>query len=831
MLYSELISRLNVTGRTSDGILAVCPAHEDRPENPHLRITITEHGKVLIHCRVGCSNKTVLKALDMTLRDIATIDISDAPPLRSSTSKTPAGVAEIAALATQLDTWSANLDDDGRNYAQRRFGITSADAERLQLGSVTQGGVRRLVVPFLTPQGVPRGYQGRDIDGTHAVKWLGPKNPRGSAWSRMAWLPGSTDWNEVLIVEGPGDGLTAAAIGYDAIAIAGAAGVNASNADEIASWVDGRPVVICGDGDTAGSNFNSNLAKLLVEREVSVRVLDVPEGLDLSDWRAQEGEAFRPLLMHAIAEKKPLALVEVSRRSWNEKLYSLTDLGAARYLLAYIKGLGADLRYTPETGFMTVDKGVWRPDGVQQVRTWAQQVADIVRAHAAVEVQNAEGKARDSDEQERATRWSRFAAAVQSSRGLSAMVRELQALPGVGVSFTAFDQHNHLAAFTNGVVDLRTGDLGPHDPSLLLTKSFRFDYDPEATAPRWVRFIEEAHPEKEGVVEYFQVLLGYGITGHTSEACFIVNYGVKGGNGKSTMHEAIADVCDDFTVTTAFSVFEEKPAGGISNDTAALKGARFALASEGNAGKAMDEAKLKSVTGGDRVTARFLHKDNFTFKPNFLLLLASNNKPAFKGQDGGLWRRVKMIHWNHSFTEAGTADPNLGATLRSEAQGIATWLVQGAVRWHREGLRDPQWIKDATKTYKATSDALAGFFPGNFVADASSRCDGATLYESYTAWTKAEGLPLKEVWTRRAFYGALTERGLVQRKTNKGQAFDGIRPANDADRAKAAEEDKANSVALPSPETAVTAVTASVRDVPSLDDWLAEAPTPDPIPV
>ncbi|WP_412736295.1 phage/plasmid primase, P4 family [Krasilnikovia sp. MM14-A1259] len=733
----------------------------------------------------------------------------------------------MAALAADLDRWTADLAEHGAaayTYALDRFGLDTAACGRLGLGyAVGLGGGPRLVVPFRDELGVPRGYQARALEPAARVRWLGAKSPEGASWAKVGWLPGEAGWAEVLVTEGPGDGLTACAVGYDVVLVRGA-GLAASVADDIVRMAGGRPIVICGDADAAGDGFARTLAAELAKRGEHVRKVRPPrDGDDLTDWRARNPDAFATDLTRSVAAAPTLGGVAVRVDAWTDA--DLTEVASARRLRDHFEAAGSGVRYSPEAGFFVLRGGVWRPDRLDEVRTAAQDVAMALWAEAADLAREVEAIKQAGDPAgevkmlaARVGKLKAFARNANSSRGIDAMVRELKALRGVAADLESFDRHHHLIAVRNGVIDLRTGALLPHDPANLLTRRVDLDFDPEATAPRWEEFLREIFPSQTrhaGLPDYMRRLVGYGITGSTAEQCFAVLWGT-GANGKSVLTDTLTEVFREHTVTTPFSTFEERTSGGIPNDLAALKGARLVMAAEGEQGRPMAEAILKRVTGRDAISARFMRKEFFEFRPTFLLLLATNFRPQFRGQDEGLWRRVKLIPFERYFAPS-ERDHKLGEKLLAEARGILAWAVRGAVEWYRNGLDDPTPIVDATKEYRQTSDALAGLLPGVLVIDDDGRITGKLAYDAYLAWADEENLPPKERWTRRTFFAALEERGASKKKANSGVYFTGIRRARATDNAPA-EEILAEPRTAPSP--LADSPGTSLATSPSLNDFV-----------
>jgi putative DNA primase/helicase len=798
---SELLSRLDGVEEEADGWVARCPAHTDG--RPSLRVAQSDEGKILLHCRAGCRKDAVLEALGLTWADLFQETPDASVPAISSAPLGPPSAGEVAALGQYLGECADRLaraiagesvphGRDAVDYVRARFGLDDETMETLSLG-VDPGGrtsvfeslglayrrVPRLVVPFRGFDGVARGVQARDLTGGDPVRWCGPNNPESRAWSRLAVFVAGTDRFETIVTEGPGDALSAVGAGYSAVAVRGAA--LSHSADLLAELVEGlrgRTVILAGDGDAAGQEFNRAIGEALAEAGLQVRVLALPSGVsDLTAWRESAGPGFEAALSAAIRESVPPGAVPTSApappTSFDDRRFRLTDLGNAERLAHALDGR---VLFSPEVGFYLYDGATWSLDRFDAVRAAAQEVTREMTREAARMLDDPRLSSTDRDYADALKSW---ASRSQSTNSITAMVRELSAMPGVVTDVEAMDSHNHLLTFRNGVVDLRTGKLLPHSPQYRMTRRIEVDYDPAAECPTWETFLTQVFPSAPGLPDYMRRLVGYGITGETDEQCFAVLWGT-GSNGKSVFTDTLTEVFRAVSTTTPFSTFEDRPSGGIPNDLAALKGARLVFASEGERGRAMAEAVIKRVTGKDLIAARFMRKEFFEFRPTFLIFLATNHRPSFKGQDEGLWRRVKLIPWTRYFAPE-ERDHYLSRKLQDEAAGIAAWAVRGAVEWYASGLQDPRVVVDATRGYRETSDALSGFLPGRLIQEKGAEVLGADAYHSYLEWCDEEGLQGKEIWTRRAFYGAMEERGIHRRHGRQGQVLMGARLATPAE--------------------------------------------------
>jgi putative DNA primase/helicase len=245
------------------------------------------------------------------------------------------------------------------------------------------------------------------------------------------------------------------------------------------------------------------------------------------------------------------------------------------------------------------------------------------------------------------------------------VVEMLKGLPEVRDS-GEWDDRPDLLAAPNGVIDLRSGELIDGHPDQRIIKAVTVAYDPDATCPRWERFLTEVFAQDPELPAYVQRLLGYGITGHNTEQCFAVLHG-EGSNGKSTLLTVLRDLLGDHAATVPFDMFTTaKRRGGP--ETEMLVGARVALASETNRSAVLDSAAVKNATGGEEITVNPKYRTPYAFEPKALILLASNYKSIIREQDSGTWRRIKLIPFLQRF-EGSAKDLSLGSALEAERGG------------------------------------------------------------------------------------------------------------------------------------------------------------------
>lgn len=249
------------------------------------------------------------------------------------------------------------------------------------------------------------------------------------------------------------------------------------------------------------------------------------------------------------------------------------------------------------------------------------------------------------------------------------------------------DSHPYYLNVANGTVDLCDGKLLPHDKALYITKLAPVEYDPEATCPMWLEFLNRAFKGVTEHIVYLQKVIGYALTSDVSEKCFFILFGPGGNNGKSLLINVLRAILGiDYRIQIAAESLTINRVSAIRSDIARMRGYRFASASETDKAYKFNEPLIKTITGADAVTARKLYQNEIEFVPELKLFIATNAKPQFNLADKAMMSRVNVIPFTVSIPSE-EQDRNLTARMiEQESAGILAWAVQGAVLWHAERL-------------------------------------------------------------------------------------------------------------------------------------------------
>lgn len=280
----------------------------------------------------------------------------------------------------------------------------------------------------------------------------------------------------------------------------------------------------------------------------------------------------------------------------------------------------------------------------------------------------------------------------------------------------SFDSNKELFNCSNGTLSLNPIKFTKFNPHDLLTKISSVEFDQKALCPLWGKFLNEIFLERKDIIDFIQRIVGYSLSASTKEQCLFILYG-SGRNGKSIFLDTISKMLGHYAFNCPpNTLIRTNNSGGVPNDIASLKGARMVTASENNENVTLNEALIKQLTGGDKITARFLHKEYFEFTPTFKIFIATNHKPNIRGTDIGIWRRIKMIPFDLKITEEND-DRNLGDKLLGELPGIFRWATVGYKEWLMKGLSVPRSIDAATDQYKNEEDDLGQFIQDYCVED------------------------------------------------------------------------------------------------------------------
>jgi putative DNA primase/helicase len=294
---------------------------------------------------------------------------------------------------------------------------------------------------------------------------------------------------------------------------------------------------------------------------------------------------------------------------------------------------------------------------------------------------------------------------------------------------------------------------------------------PDGACPRWLQFLQEITGGDVELQAYLKRLIGYSLIGEVREHVLVFLYGT-GGNGKGVFLNTITGLLGDYSKVAPIDTFTETKGDRHPTDMAMLQGARFVTAQETDEGRAWAEARIKTLTGGDPVTARFMHQDFFTYTPQFTLVIAGNHKPRLRNVDEAIKRRLHMVPFTQNIPVE-KRDPELATKLKEEWPGILQWAIQGCLEWQLVGLAPPGAVHGMTEQYFAEQDRLSGWLEECCIIESAAWAATVDLYASYMAYaTKAA----EYVESRDRFCASLESHGFLrgQHGKNRTRGFRGI---------------------------------------------------------
>jgi putative DNA primase/helicase len=333
---------------------------------------------------------------------------------------------------------------------------------------------------------------------------------------------------------------------------------------------------------------------------------------------------------------------------------------------------------------------------------------------------------------------------------------------------TQWDSNPWLLNTPGGAVDLCTGKIRP---------SIREDYCTKITAVApggdyhlWLRFLDRITDSDLDLQGFLQRMVGYTLTGSTREECLFFLYGL-GANGKSKLLNAITGMLGDYAKTAPIKTFIASSCEHHPTELAGLQGARLVTAVETEQDRRWAESKIKNLTGGDPIAARFMRQDFFEFIPQFKLVIAGNHKPSLRSASEAIRRRFHLIPFNVTIPEA-ERDLQLADKLRVEWPGILNWAIKGCIAWYRDGLNPPAAVREATTAYLANEDHVARWIEECCAIGKRESSKTPVLYQSYCKWCEANN---EKPLSSKDFSAELDRKGYVIEHTMYGNVRDGIR--------------------------------------------------------
>ena len=354
----------------------------------------------------------------------------------------------------------------------------------------------------------------------------------------------------------------------------------------------------------------------------------------------------------------------------------------------------------------------------------------------------------------------------ESFRRIQAIVGLLKMQPSIKVIEKELDTDIYLFNVEGLTLNLKTGKAKEPSIKNLITKKSCFIYDKAADCPTWKMFLLQIFDKDMQLICFIQKACGYALSGDVSEQCLFILWGT-GANGKSTFLNVLLQLFGDYGTSTGIETFTKKNKEQ-SNDLARLKGSRLVTTSELEQGSLMSESLIKSVTGEDSLTARFLYGEYFSFKPTFKIFMATNHKPKIRGADNGIWRRIKMIPFTVTIPPE-QRDKKLTEKLIAENSGILNWLIQGYAMWKKEGLEEPDAVRQANEEYRMDMDAVGTFVNDCLELDAALqwRLHTKILYETYIKWCAKNN---ERVMSQKWLGLRMSEKG-SKRLSSNGQRY------------------------------------------------------------
>jgi len=561
------------------------------------------------------------------------------------------------------------------------------------------------------------------------------------------------------LVEGETDRLSALLHGRNALGLPGASTARLIQPEHIAGFDE---ALIYHEPDTGGPTLRKGVLKRLGELgfQGAVKVIHMPADVkDLNGlhvrWLGEPG-AFESELEELLrsAEKVELDGPSPQRTEDEPRPPEFSDDELA---LQFAAARADDLRFIAEWNrwFM------W--DGCRWSEDKTLHAFDHVRHTCRQASTAALAKIEDP------AKAMKLAFAIASNKTVAAVHSLCRTDRRLAGTVSQWDADPMLLNTPGGTVDLNTGELRSHRKAEYQTKRTAVTPAEVTRCPLWLQSLEQIFGGDQELIAYVQRAAGYSLTGLVTEQVLFFLFGF-GGNGKNVVAETLAGVAGDYAVVAPMGLLIEQRHEQHPTELAVLLGARMALGSEVDPGKGWAEAKLKALTGGDRITARYMRGDFFEFDPHFKFWLRANHKPRLRSIDAAMMRRLHLLPFGVRF-EGAERDPYLNEKLRQEWPGILRWGLDGCLAWQRGGLKPPASVNQATETYFADFNVLDRWLDDCCVENVNAKGFTRPLFVSWRVWAERNN---ERIGSEAEFVERLEARGFKRFREGIGRGFKGL---------------------------------------------------------
>jgi putative DNA primase/helicase len=447
-------------------------------------------------------------------------------------------------------------------------------------------------------------------------------------------------------------------------------------------------------------------------------------------------------MMSADAQERATLDLDSDTPAFSDDALALSFAALHVGLLRHVAGWGAWMRYV---------EGRWRQENTLFAFDQARRVCRWAAA---------------------STNDNRLAMNLTSAKTIAAVERMAQSDRRIAATVDQWDVDPMLLNTPGGVVHLKTGFMRPHDPSDCLTRITSVAPDRTASAPTWAAFLRRVTGGDGELIGYLKRLGGYMLTGRTDEQILAFAWGT-GANGKSVFINTLSGILGDYARSAPIETFTESATERHPTELAMLRGARLVSAVETEQGRRWAESRIKALTGGDKVAARFMRQDFFEYVPQFKLLIAGNHKPSLRSVDEAIRRRLHLIPFGVTIPPA-ERDPSLADRLRAEWPAILAWMIEGCIEWQRHGLMVPQAVQAATAQYIDAEDAFGLWLAECVEHRETAYTTTADLFASWKSWADRAG---EHPGSLKRFSQTMCDRGIEAKRqaTTGKRGFQGIR--------------------------------------------------------